>query len=392
MFKFVKEYFIPFIIVIVSSVSLLSIPYSNSKMNRINTIKKINNIKVVAIEKDIEELNANNSLLKKDKFNNIAYYLYLENDNYKSYFIDEDLNQEVDILSLIKVGKENDFIEKVKFLLNLKYPKFVVEDIISNATKAYEVNENELIIHYYGTTVLNGEHLLLKVNYNEVKEFLNITVKLDKEYKNEDGYNYDSTKKTIAFSYDDGPNGQKTLDLIQTLNDNKAHATFFMVGNRMNSYPTVVTTVHNSGNEIGSHTYNHCNLKKTDLDKILAQEKNTEEIYYNLTNDTLKLTRPPYGAISDKVKNGMNTIFVTWNVDTEDWRYRDVEHIKEAILNNVSDGDIVLMHDLYDTTVEATKEVLPILYEQGFQVVSVSELASIKGRTLENNNIYRSLK
>lgn len=272
----------------------------------------------------------------------------------------------------------------------MKYPKFVVDAINTNCTKNYEIRESEMIIYYSDINIALEESLSLTVNYNEIKEYLDITFKLDSTYMNEDGYNYDSNKKSVALSFDDGPNGNKTLEILNILKDNKAHATFFMVGNKMNYYSTVVTTVHNSGNEIGSHTYNHCNLSKTKIDKILSQEELTSQIYYDLTKDTLKLTRPPYGAINSKVKESMNTVFVTWNIDTEDWRYKDVEHIKSSVLENIKDGDIILMHDSYDTTVQAVRELLPILYSLGYQVVSVSELAELKGITLENNQIYRS--
>ena len=88
----------------------------------------------------------------------------------------------------------------------------------------------------------------------------------------------------------------------------------------------------------------------------------------------------------------MDTTFITWNVDTEDWLHRDKDYIVNHILEHVSDGDIVLMHDVYETTIDAVEEVLPKLYAAGYQVVSVSELAELKGRTLEKHSLYRSLK
>ena len=341
--------------------------------------------KDISIIADIEKQNSNNELIKKENYNGILYYLYNENNELKSYFIDSKNNILADIYSLIN-DKEN-FDKKIMELLNLKYPKFVV-DAINDSDKNYEIKDNELVIYYTNLNIELSEKVSLKVNYNEIKNFLKFKCKLDNEYVNEDGYNYDPNKKTIAFSFDDGPGGNYTLEILNALMDNKAHATFFMLGNRMNNYPTVVTTVHNSGNEIGSHTLSHYNMGKTKINKILEREEQTNAIYNSLTNDTLKLLRPPYGMITNKIKETLDNIIVTWSIDTLDWKTKNKDMIKDEILNNAKDGEIVLMHDIYPTTVEAVKEVLPILYSRGFQVVSISELASLNNRVLEPHKVY----
>lgn len=381
--KWINEYVIPFMVVIGVSAVLLYIPYSSAKVNTKEETKEICN--------KVEEENKNNVLVAKNDFNEISYYLYDENQSYKSYFLNTEENTITDVYSIIKEEKVDAFNNKINELLNLKYPKFVVDAINTSSSKNYKILDNEMIIYYTDVDIHLEEQLYLTVNYNEIKDCLNITFKLDKEYENENGYNYDPNKKTVALTFDDGPGGNNTLELVDILKENKAHATFFMLGNRMKSYQTVVATVHNSGNEIGSPTYNHCNLKKTKLETILENEQLTNDIYYELTQDTIKLTRPPYGNLNEEVKNALDTVFVTWSIDTEDWRYKDVEHIKSEILNKVTDGDIILLHDIYKTSVEAIREVLPLLYEEGYQVVSVSELANLKGRTLEKNNIYRKI-
>lgn len=386
----VNEYYLPVLVFILGAIIFL---ISSNTINS-SFIKEEDKVveKNISIQSVIEEDNKDNELIKREKYDDIVYYLYKENDKYKSYFINRETNEITDVYSLIKSDKIGDFNEKINYLLNLKYPRFVVDAINECDNKNYLIDDNEMIIYYDNVNLeLEDYNLYLTINFNEIKDYLNIIAKLDSEYTNEDGYNYDPNKKTIAFSYDDGPAGSLTLDLVNILAENKAHATFFMVGNRMNNYETVVTTVHNSGNEIGSHTYSHYNLKTTKINKILEKEALTSSIYYDITKDTLTLLRPPYGSINSSVKDTLDNVFITWSVDTEDWRYKDVEYIKNMILDNVSDGDIVLMHDLYETTVEATREVLPILYTRGYQVVSVSELANLKGRTLEKNTIYRRI-
>jgi len=383
-----NNYYIPVVVFIVGS--LLFLLLSNPDFRFVEGKSNSNSKKDIPIESIIEFENEENTLIKKNQFNDIGYYLYKKGDNYISYFVKD--NKRTDINSLIKKDKIEDFNNKLIELLEKKYPKFIVDAINEESTKNYEVNDNEMIIYYSDVKVdLEDKNLSLKVNYNEINDYLNIIIKLDSEYENEDGFKYDPNKKTVAFSYDDGPNGETTLNLVNILNENKAHATFFMVGNRMDYYATTVTAVHNSGNEIGSHTYSHYNMATTKPEKMIQKEELTTQIYGNLTGDTLNLLRPPYGSINARAKETFDKVYVDWSLDTEDWKYRDKEHVKNAILDNIQDGDIVLMHDLYETSVEATKEVLPILYARGYQVVSVSELAALKGVTLENGNLYRRI-
>ena len=184
----------------------------------------------------------------------------------------------------------------------------------------------------------------------------------------------------------------KKPSILTLLEENKAHATFFMVGYRMREDVDTVKAVYNSKNEIGSHSLNHKNLTRLTPEEILKQEKETEEIYYQITGDVLKILRPPYGAYNQKVKDTLDYSLINWSIDPEDWRYKDVDLIINHILENISDGDIILFHDLYETTVESVKILLPILYAQGYQVVSVSELATLKGYTLESHQKYNHFR
>ena len=386
MIKVKKSDIILFVTFIICSLIYLYTSNSNINYKPEIIIKKSNK----EIIKEIEKENKNNKLIKKENYNGITYYLYSNDTGLTSYFVDSKNKKITDIYSIIN-DKEN-FDKKINELLNLKYPKFVADSINESSDKTFEIRDNELVIYYTNLKIELDQSVSLKVNYNEIKDYLKIKYKLDAEYENENGYNYDPNKKTIAFTFDDGPGGKYTLDILNSLSENKAHATFFMLGNRMNNYDTIVTTVHNSGNEIGSHTLSHYNMGKTKLNKILEREEQTDQIYNNLTGDTLKLMRPPYGIITNKQKEKLEKIIVTWSIDTLDWKTKNKEMIKEEILNNAKDGEIVLMHDIYPTTAEAVKEVLPLLYAKGFQVVSVSELANLKNRTLEPHNVYYRIK
>lgn len=346
---------------------------------------------------EIENTNKENILVQKRQVNSyIINIVYSKHDGtYNSYFLNNTNGAIVSVEELIKPEKIEDFNQKVKELIFLKYPNFIAENLIKEETKtAYEMRDTELVLHFTNNTITPhpSEELFLKINYNEIKEDLNFTVPLSEEYENENGYHYDKNKKTIAITFDDGPSGKNTLQLMESLKENKMHATFFMVGNRMETFPDVVKKTLEYGNEIGSHTYSHANLNRLDKDGILIEANKTNQAYKNITGTNLKLLRPPYGNINSLVKETLDYSFVNWSLDTEDWRYRNAEHIYNEVLNNVEDGDIVLMHDLYDTTTEAIKKLLPELYVRGYQVVTVTELASLKGVNLELKKVIRSIK
>jgi len=352
--------------------------------------------KTINIEQKIEEM--------KEKYPEIEYqsenipdlisFVYQEEEKYQSIILDTQTGKEKTFLELIKEGKVEKFNDKEQELLKLKYPEWIVNGINNTAgLKTYYVKDREVIIFYYGFTYdyEYNETISLKIDYNEIKDCLTFTPKLNEVYGNENGYQYQEGKKAVAITFDDGPSAKYNPLILQELSKNKAHATFFMVGQMMNTCQKCVLETHKSGNEVGSHTYEHINIKRNEEEKVNNSLARTDELFYSITQEHIKLLRPPYGAYSKANLQKINNPLILWNLDTEDWRYRNVEHIVNYIKENVSDGSIILMHELYETSYESLKIILPWLYANGYQVVSVSELAKLKGRTLESGNVYLSL-
>ncbi len=341
-------------------------------------------------ENEDKELVSNETI--DDKF---IYLAFQKEEEFTSFLIDTKTGEEKDFLDYVKEDKRDDFKKKVNTLLYLKYPQFIADVLAKEETiKNYQILQNEFVIHYNKENITPNveEKLYLRVNYNEVKDWLDFPISLDSEYENENGYNFNKNQKAVAFTFDDGPNGEKTNKIVNILEQNKAHATFFMVGNRMEYGKETILNVLNKGNEIGSHSYNHKNMKRMKIEDIVSGEEKTKEIYHTITGRDLIYTRAPYGNVNTQIKESLDTIFINWNLDTEDWLHRDKDYIVNYVMENVKDGDIILMHDLYDSTVEAVEELLPKLYAEGYQVTSVSELAALKGKTLEMHSVYRSIK
>ncbi len=317
---------------------------------------------------------------------------------FTSVIIDTKTGRKMDFMDFIKPEYLADFTKKEIELLSLKYPNFIVQAIAENKNKEgykfYYVKDNEIIIFYYNYEIPYNYHelLSLRINYQEIKLFLDFTPNLDEFHENENGYKYSNNKKTVALTFDDGPSGKYNSLILDELNKNKAHATFFMVGTMMNSCGKCVSDTYKSGNEVASHTYEHMNITKNSPSDVFESLNKVNTIYHNITGETIKYLRPPYGAYNKENLENAQVPFILWNLDTEDWRYKNVDHIVSYIVDNISDGSIILMHELYETSYEALKIVLPKLYAMGYQVVSISELAKLKNKTLEVGHAYTSLK
>ena len=202
-----------------------------------------------------------------------------------------------------------------------------------------------------------------------------------------------STGKRVALTFDDGPHNLHTKAIVDELSKYGYHATFFVVGNRVDGTDyngaEALRYAAEAGNEVGIHGYTHKEYYDECSDEIFAREMSMTQnaIKAILPDAEINLMRPVGGAISaDRVQNSPYSI-ILWNVDSEDWKnkYQDpsadatasakkVETIVDNVMENVSDGDIILLHDIYRSTYDATVIILERLHEAGYEVVTVSEL------------------
>ena len=190
-----------------------------------------------------------------------------------------------------------------------------------------------------------------------------------------------NTEKKIAFTFDDGPHWSYTKAIADEFKKYGGHCTYFVVGNRVQGTQAEACAYAASlGNQIGSHSYSHLYYFNKCSDDIYKDEiTRAHEAIKSATGVSPVLLRPPGGSMTkDRVANSAYSI-ILWNVDTEDWKHKkesqdNVNIIVNNVLNNVTPGDIILMHDIYANTVEAVKILLPKLSEMGYEFVTVSEL------------------
>ena len=341
------------------------------------------------------EDDTNYVLVEKNVISNsfISYLYKDDNDNYISEIYDYYSNEKLDLKDIIIEDKINEYNKKINDLLYLKYPKFIVDELSKdNVKKSYVFRESELVIYFNEYEIIPqiNEILYLKVNYNEIREYINFTVLLVDKYENESGYNYTNSKKAVAITFDDSPNKGNTSKILKYLNNNMAHATFFIVGDKITNNEDILLSIKNYGNEIGSHSFSHQNMSKLSDDEIIDDYNKMNKIYRNLFDEDIKYLRPPYGIYKNSQLNLLSTSYILWSLDTNDWRYRNSDYLVNYVVNNIKDGDIILFHDTYDSTVKAIEELLPILYSKGYQVMSVGELAKLKGYNIENSKVYHN--
>ena len=290
-----------------------------------------------------------------------------------------DLIKEESLRKTIILAKEN---------LNLN----ITEEEINKAEISYLFNDKDMSV-YLSEYNDQRDITFLKLDYNEVKEYSNIKFNLNNDYTP-----YTTTKvrnltdkKLVAFTFDDGPS-KYTLEIINTLEKYDAKATFFEVGYNIKNHEDIVKEVYNRGFEIANHTIDHSKLTKLTIDKVLTKVNDNNELYKNITGADMPYLRPPYGSYNADIKAAVNVPLILWSLDTRDWESRNTEKIKNMVLENIQEGDIILFHDLYETTKNAVEELMPILTEQGYAVVSVSELFTLKNKTLVAGESYRSAR
>ena len=198
-------------------------------------------------------------------------------------------------------------------------------------------------------------------------------------------------KPMIALTFDDGP-GPYTDRLLKCLKKNHAVATFFLVGSSVGNYKSTVKSAYQMGCEIGSHSWSHPLLTRLDQTALAAQIQNTRRAIHNACGHEPTLLRPPYGAYNSTVASAAGMPLILWDVDTLDWKTRNVQSTIQSVMRDARDGSIVLMHDIHLPTVEAAERIIPMLRQKGYQLVTVSALAKYKKKKLQAGSVYTAVR
>lgn len=201
----------------------------------------------------------------------------------------------------------------------------------------------------------------------------------------------DPSRPMVALTYDDGP-APATGRILDVLEAHGAKATFYMVGNRMNSYPDTVRRIAAVGSEIGSHTWGHNYITGLGAEALHGNLNQFDTALSQIVGIRSTTMRPPGGFVNGASQQALASYGVPaimWSIDTLDWKTRNPQATINSVLSKVQDGSIILMHDLYGTTADATAVLVPELINRGYQLVTVSDLARCRGGA-QPGQVYHS--
>lgn len=196
--------------------------------------------------------------------------------------------------------------------------------------------------------------------------------------------------KYVALTFDDGPSGKYTRALLDGLYDRGAKATFLLCGYRIKDYPDLAQRILDEGHEIGYHGYSHDSMKTMSRRQIAQELMDTEALLPEGCHPAF--LRPPGGFSSDGVRQvaqARGLAILHWSVDPQDWEIHSEQAIEKAVLEQVSDGDIVLLHDMTTASVEAALDIVDALVKQDYEFVTVSELARLRGLRPRPGEVYK---
>ena len=195
----------------------------------------------------------------------------------------------------------------------------------------------------------------------------------------------------VALTFDDGPRNLTTGPLLEGLALREVPATFFLVGYRIEGSEDLIREMAAAGHQIGVHTFDHtavAGLSRRDFD---LQVGKTRAVLTQLLGAGDYWLRPPYGIVDDTTRRWADSPLVLWSVDPEDWKDSDADRIVAAVLEHVEDGDIILMHDIYYSSVEAALRIVDALLAEGYCFVTVEQLMNLRGAEPENGQTYTAL-
>ena len=330
-----------------------------------------------------------------------AHYIKEE----KSYYFHPGTGEKIDITNFLNENKLEE-LSNLAYYYTLKYyqdnNREYDEDWIKEGTSAKKENftnfnfkENGLELFFVLYQV--GPHSdgeikieipeeklegIVKEEYLSIeKEPIQVTNPSKRDLSKFEG------KKLLAFTFDDGPSDAPTNKLLDNLDKYDARVTFFVLGSRVNTYQNSLKRAYEMGNLIGSHTYSHLNLFKLGDYDIMKEINNTNDAIESIIGIRPDKLRAPYGNTNEHIREISNMYSILWDIDTEDWKYKDAEKIKDNIVSHAHDGAIILLHDIYMTSVEGALLAMEELKDE-YAFVTIDEMIELKGVTLDKNKSY----
>ena len=178
----------------------------------------------------------------------------------------------------------------------------------------------------------------------------------------------------IAITFDDGPNSHCTGRLLDGLKKRGVKATFFLISKKVKENPDLVKRLDEEGHLIGNHTYNHVEITRISDEEAKKEITDTDEAICAITGKHVEYMRPPFGLWQEELEQELNVMPVMWSVDPLDWTTKNVDEIVNKVVTEAGENDIILLHDCYDSSVDAALRIIDTLQKKGFEFVTADEL------------------
>lgn len=338
---------------------------------------------------------------QKEKFANISFYefflydkedklidrqmlIYDEKDNSIIEFEDFFLEEKTDLLiKIINSAHQN----KMSFLNKEVFTELSLDKI---KAQKYKFEERGLNIEFLDFD--------LNISYRELRDCLNYDIfdiektELLKAYplKERELSNY-KDKDLIAFTFDDGPSSE-TLKLIEYAKQRDVRFTFFVLGSRVLEHEEILKDAYENAHQICNHSYSHASFNYLSPEELMNEINQTNELISSNLSIEIDCYRSPYGNLPAEYKDLIKMHEIRWNIDPEDWKYKDSEIIYEHILNHAHDGAIIVLHDLYPTTIEGSIKAIEELLKRNYAIVTIDEMAALKSVELKEGQRYFNFK
>ncbi len=239
-----------------------------------------------------------------------------------------------------------------------------------------------LVLHIPASLVYPAHQSLIEVTlfYPQIRPYMTETAQAET-----DNLTY---YKTVALTFDDGPDRTNTTKTLNSLLEVGARATFFVLGNRVESYADLVQREHDEGHAVASHNWSHGDVSKMSGSAIRGMKAKVDKALYPVIGITARYDRVPYGLYPDMIDAKAGWPLIQWSVDTYDWKGRSTNNIMSNVKKQFTDGDIVLMHDIKDLTPNTAKVMAEWLKENGYILLTIDELFAKDSVVLEEDVVY----
>ena len=194
--------------------------------------------------------------------------------------------------------------------------------------------------------------------------------------------------KFVALTFDDGPHAGTTERLLDGLEERGVHATFFLIGSEIPGTEDLIRRMQEEGHQIGNHTWSHIRLAGPSSSQAEEEISKTDALLTSILGKGTYWLRPPYGQVAEGIE--VRVPMVKWSVDPRDWETRNTSQVVRAIVEAVQPNSIILLHDIYQTSVDAALEVVDTLQKEGYCFVTVEELLANNDIVPEPGILYRT--